>query len=264
MTKIYEALEQAKIKRQLEKEPDESSESPESSRGYFQKLAEQYKTKESKEISPVPAELKLNESLSSLYQNISVILSSEKCKIIQFISARASEGTSLLVREFAKICAFKLKKRVLLLDVEPGPGGQLDSFNMDGRQSLLDSVKRNESAKNSIIQVADSLLNVACIVSHDVTSSLEPNSNEFNSVLSEIEGDYDFILIDTPSHMATSDALLLSKRVDGFVIVVEAEKTRWQVVERLKSRLLAQDANILGVLFNKRNFPIPNFIYKYL
>jgi Mrp family chromosome partitioning ATPase len=52
--------------------------------------------------------------------------------------------------------------------------------------------------------------------------------------------------------------------VDGVVLVVEAEKTRWQVVENLKEKIQNVGGNIIGVVFNKRRFYIPEALYKRL
>ena len=56
----------------------------------------------------------------------------------------------------------------------------------------------------------------------------------------------------------------LVSQVDGVILVVEAEKTRWQVALNVKEKILQHGGNLLGVVFNKRQFYIPNFIYKYL
>ncbi len=49
--------------------------------------------------------------------------------------------------------------------------------------------------------------------------------------------------------------------VDGVIIVVEAEKTRWQVALSLKEKIINNGGNILGLVFNKRQYYIPQFIY---
>jgi len=56
----------------------------------------------------------------------------------------------------------------------------------------------------------------------------------------------------------------LSQKVDGIVLVVEAEKTRWPVVESVKERITRSGGKILGIVFNKRRYHIPKWIYKTL
>ena len=52
-------------------------------------------------------------------------------------------------------------------------------------------------------------------------------------------------------------------QVDG-VIFVEAEKTRWQVALAAKEKIIKHGGNILGIVFNRRRYYIPRFIYRHL
>jgi Mrp family chromosome partitioning ATPase len=52
--------------------------------------------------------------------------------------------------------------------------------------------------------------------------------------------------------------------MDGVVLVVEAEKTRWEVANKVREALVQADANVLGVILNKRRFHIPEWLYKTL
>jgi len=52
--------------------------------------------------------------------------------------------------------------------------------------------------------------------------------------------------------------------MDGVILVVEAEKTRWEVASRAKEDLLQANSKILGVILNRRQFHIPEWLYKTL
>jgi Mrp family chromosome partitioning ATPase len=75
---------------------------------------------------------------------------------------------------------------------------------------------------------------------------------------------YDLVLIDSAPLEVSPDGIEISRRVDGVVLVVEAEKTRWQVVENLKEKILNNGGSIIGIVFNKRRFYIPDAIYNRL
>jgi len=45
---------------------------------------------------------------------------------------------------------------------------------------------------------------------------------------------------------------------------VEAERSRWEVVQRTKELLVKSNANVLGVVINKRRFYIPKWLYRTL
>lgn len=82
--------------------------------------------------------------------------------------------------------------------------------------------------------------------------------------LSELELEFDYILIQAPAVTATSDAALLGNLCDGVVLVIQANSTRRVVAAKAKSILETADARLLGVVLTNRTFPIPESIYKRL
>jgi capsular exopolysaccharide synthesis family protein len=74
----------------------------------------------------------------------------------------------------------------------------------------------------------------------------------------------DWVLLTAPPVNAYNDAISLVGKVDGVVLVVEAEQTRWEVAQSAKERLEDARANILGVVLNNRKFHIPGWIYRRL
>ena len=72
------------------------------------------------------------------------------------------------------------------------------------------------------------------------------------------------ILVDSPPATTSTDGLAISSKVDGVVLVVEAEKTRWPVAETVRDRIKSSGGNILGIVLNKRRYYIPEWIYKKL
>ena len=241
MTKIYEALEQADNERK-------------------------YSGKLSVVSSPNDNEVKLSHTkieptMAGLHQNIITLLSDKKSRIVQFISTADDEGTSVLVREFAKFCTLKLKRKVLLLDINPNENGQADYFNVHYGKSLekmdlddLENLRSYHQIGKSSLYLAKMRVDCEFSHSHSESSLLETIFKIFNK-------NFDFILIDSPSATGCPDVLMLSSSVDGLLFIVEAEKYRWQVIEKAKQNILSQGGNILGVILNKRRYPIPDFIY---
>ena len=58
--------------------------------------------------------------------------------------------------------------------------------------------------------------------------------------------------------------LAVSSQVDGVILVVEAERTRWPVAASVKESIERGGGRLLGVVFNKRRHYIPAFIYRRL
>ncbi len=87
-------------------------------------------------------------------------------------------------------------------------------------------------------------------------------SPRMTDLMHHLRNHYDYVIIDAPAAITTSDGFALARHVDGVVLVVQAEHTRWPVVESLKDRIATSGGNILGVVLNKRRYYIPSFLYK--
>ena len=72
------------------------------------------------------------------------------------------------------------------------------------------------------------------------------------------------MVIDLPAVNEASWTLRLARLCDGVGLVVEAERSRLEVVQRTKELLVKSNANVLGVVVNKRRFYIPRWLYRTL
>ncbi|MGA7878754.1 MAG: hypothetical protein WCA08_24050 [Desulfoferrobacter sp.] len=75
---------------------------------------------------------------------------------------------------------------------------------------------------------------------------------------------FSFIIIDSPPLADSPDGLAFAPHADGVILVLEAERTRSSVAESLKARISQVGGRIVGIVFNKRRYYIPPFIYKRL
>ncbi len=75
---------------------------------------------------------------------------------------------------------------------------------------------------------------------------------------------FDLVLVDSPPVTVSAEGLVIARHVDGVVLVVEADNTRWSVAKQVKARIIEAEGNILGVLFNKQKSYIPTWILNVL
>jgi Mrp family chromosome partitioning ATPase len=80
----------------------------------------------------------------------------------------------------------------------------------------------------------------------------------------KLRANFELVLIDSAPLAISPDGLAIASKVDGVVLVVEAEKSRWQTVKRLRDSIHRVGGNMLGVVLNKRRFYIPQSIYRHL
>jgi non-specific protein-tyrosine kinase len=88
------------------------------------------------------------------------------------------------------------------------------------------------------------------------TGNLPPNPSELlasdrmDHILDKMLDNADIILIDTPPIMAVTDAVILSQRVDGLLLVIKVGETKTVAAQQTVSQLRRLNANILGVVLN--------------
>lgn len=244
MTKIYEALELAK-----------------------QTVIEE--EKEPVSLRPVedalrPFDIKMEETLIGLYHNVATLLPKTKGKIIQFIASRKGDGTSILIRELAKTAASRLNNSVLLLDTDQYDPSQASSFAITPKFGWENVIGNERTFNNALYRVGKSRLFVSQVFLSGSSEPLVFESPEFEDALNKLRENFDLILVDSPPAIQYPDGVVLSRKMDGVVLVVEAEKTRWQVARSVRDRILMQGGKILGVILNKRRYHIPKKIYELL
>jgi len=61
-----------------------------------------------------------------------------------------------------------------------------------------------------------------------------------------------------------SDSCFLADKVDGVILVVEAERTKAEVVRKIRKELESAGVNILGVVLNKKRNYIPEYLERFI
>ena len=215
--------------------------------------------------SPFSASIFHKESeLLGLAQNIAARLSGPEKKVIQFIGSRKGEGTSTLVREFAMVSAHHSSKPVLLIEADLLQPSQYQAFGLSPAPPLDHVLKEGTTLDGVISQVENSNLYLATL-SNKVQSVLTARTFfQSADMWKHVREHFALILIDSSPVSITADSLALCESVDGIVLVVEAEKTRSAVAQSVRNQILMRSGNLLGMVFNKRKFYIPDRIYKLL
>jgi len=205
-------------------------------------------------------EIGKNKSLIELYYNIISILPRKKCRTIQFVDFRPSTGTSKIIRELSRICANQFNHKVLIIELIQSPDGQLNFFaekliSIDSREHIRDI------SDLKIYDVEDTNISVARLLNQTSNPVDIEQSNEIKLFLEESSKKFDFILIDYKFYNNPISYPFVSEMIDGVILVVEAEKIRWQTVQVQRNFFESKGLVILGVILNKRKYPIPKFIY---
>jgi capsular exopolysaccharide synthesis family protein len=209
-------------------------------------------------------EIDMGQEMYSLYKVIDAMLPDTSKRVLQFIGSRPGEGTSTVVREFARIAAERIGASVLLMDADRYQGTQSQFYSIASQFSWINVLQDSGDLGRAIHRVGESELYVSPACNSSVPTPELFNSPRFEGFWGNLKTRFDLVLIDSPPLTTSPDALALASKVDGVILVVEAEKTKWRTARYVRERIERVGGNILGIVFNKRRYYIPQSVYKYL
>jgi capsular exopolysaccharide synthesis family protein len=208
-------------------------------------------------------ELRIGEEMLSLYKVIDTLLSDVKNPVIQFIGSGAGEGTSTIVRELAKTVADRIGYRVLLVDADRCEGAQSKFYSVESQFGWTEALLESSDVGRAIYQVNDSSLFVSP-ASNGCVPTPELFNSPFDEIWANLKHRFDLVFIDSPPLTISPDALAIAAKVDGVIMVLEAERTKWRTAKYVREKIEMVGGKVLGVVLNKRRYYIPRSIYKYL
>jgi len=190
--------------------------------------------------------------------------SSKQLRIIALTSCLSNEGVSTVAANFAATLAHHAQGSVLFVDANLRRPSAHRIFGLKISPGLLDMLVEGPRNREIIHSSPQGNLFVLCSGRMPVDPARLCRSRVFQNLVDQWRRQYRFVVLDLPALSEDGFALPLASLADGVIWVVEAGRLRWQVAQRTKERLLEAKANLLGVVLNKRRFPVPGWLYKTL
>lgn len=188
------------------------------------------------------------------------------CRTLLITAPNSGCGGTTSALTLAQQLAQSSGGRVLLLDASPSPLGLTARFQLGASPGLLDLLATDDMMT----------LLPQCVHPHpDQPFDLLPLGlphargrhllhERIPHLFNLLAADYRFVLIDGEAIYSSSYSLGLAARVDGVILVVRGEQTRWEVAQAAVQRLRQANANLLGSIFNARRYYTPKWLYRYL
>ena len=183
-------------------------------------------------------------------------------KILLVSSFTPGEGKSSVSASLAMSLAHAGKK-VLLIDADMRRPVQHKYFNIEN-SSGLSSFLAGVSAENEI-KMENPVENLYLILSGPIPPNPSEllSSKKLKDLLTNVSPDYDMIIIDTPPLASVTDPVILSKLVDGVILVTWAGKTTYEMLGKGLKQLREVDAPLIGVVLNRFNAKKSGYYYNY-
>jgi len=168
--------------------------------------------------------------------------------VVMIASAVAGEGKTLTACNLALTLSESYHKSVLLIDADLRKPMLHQLFRIDVTGGLAEGLTSTEERRLQLHDVSPRLTILPAGRSRtDPMAALA--SNRMRRVLDEARHAFDWVIIDTPPVGLMTDASLLASMVDGALIVIKAESTSYDLVQRA-AESIGED-RVLGVVLNR-------------
>ena len=197
-----------------------------------------------------------------LVGQIEIGLPQQSKRVLLFTSSLAKEGTTEVVMGLGLTLAAGMGRKTAILDwnsVHPELHRRFDVPPIGVTEYL-----------NGEIPLEQSLVNTTVPYLHVMPlgrggGSLSGFSREsLTRLVDALRSRFDYVLIDSAPLGISAEGTMLCDKVDAVVVVVRHGSTKREVVRRTKEIIERAGGKILGIVFNRRTYPIPGFIYKRL
>lgn len=223
-----------------------------------------YRPSERKPL-PASAQRGTDENLEVIRQRVLLEVGADQTPVIVFTGAVPGEGTSTLALRFARELALTDTRPVLLIDGDLSRGrGALSGVLQAGEQTagLTELLSAEGEPAQVILGTEQANLHfLPC--GQGMAAPLElVRPERVGKLLRELTRHYAFVVVDAGASLLAPETAIFASSTDGVVLVVRANRTRREVVQKAIEVLNKGRCRVLGVVLNDRRYPIPGFLYR--
>ena len=202
----------------------------------------------------------LKEAYNNIRANLRFTGRWEKCPVYAITSSDVAEGKTLNAINLA-ISYTQIGKKTLVIDADMRKSSMSSMLDIE----LIDGLSEYLAGIVDIPFITEYLPNLYFISSGDIPPNPAEllSGNRWHELLESCKKEYDAIFIDLPPAGIVSDALLLTKDVTAYILIVREKVTKFDREQMMVRKLEALGANICGFVYNGISMKSQDYAYKY-
>lgn len=179
-------------------------------------------------------------------------------------SVRSGSGVTTTAIGLSMVLAASTSGRVALVNANPASPGLDEMFDLTMTTSFTDLLRgrtdvplmtNNTTGGIWVIPAGDAVNNRAYMF----------NADRIERAITKLENTFDYVIFDAaPVSSHLSHGLVLAAKMDAVILVIESGATRHQVVAEAKKKLEHTARNLVGVVINKKQHHVPDFVYRHI
>lgn len=193
---------------------------------------------------------------------IEVALPEQQCRVVMLTSSLDEEGTTSVTTALGFVLASTIKRKTLLIDCNPihpeigyrfGTGTAGLNEYIEGLTDKADCIHSTSIENLAVMPIGNKFTTLASFGNPNLKRGID-----------RLREGFQHVLIDAAPLGINPDMTLLCDKVDGVVLIIRHGKTRMEIASRTKEMIERAGGKIIGVILNRRKFPIPAFLYNRL
>ncbi|MEK7773453.1 MAG: polysaccharide biosynthesis tyrosine autokinase [Deltaproteobacteria bacterium] len=208
------------------------------------------------ETDPVAAE-----QYRVLYTRLNQIKQKESLSAFAVTSAVKGEGKTVLSLNLSYVIAEEFKKRCILVECDFKKPSVSSYFASKGPEYGLVDVLRGEAELSDAVTRLEGSDNLFFLrAGKNVKNSSELlGSEKMEEVMDELKKGFDFLIIDCPPILPLADMNIISRLVDGLVMVIRAESTPKNMVRAAMDSI--KEGRFFGIVLNAAHTSLEKYYY---
>jgi protein-tyrosine kinase len=202
--------------------------------------------------------------LVKLHHSLTESLDTDHGVIAQFVAPEPDAAIESVVYDLAYISAAWLGKRVLFVN---GVGMRFDGPE-PGRPTRQEPSLAGHTSfhdiENSITRVVGLELYQMKFPTMRGALDLAPTLRQIPEFLTRLRDSFDLVVIASPAASEAPMGILLSRFVDGNILVLEAGRTRAPVAAELRDALSASGGAVVGAVLTRYHTNVPRCLRRWL
>jgi capsular exopolysaccharide synthesis family protein len=199
------------------------------------------------------------EQYRTLRHSVERVARAERAQVFAVTSPGAGEGKTITTLNLAGSLAQSPEARVLVIDADLHRPSVARYLGISGRSpGLAEAIIDEDRGLAYAVRRLDSLnLSVVLAGGRSAGPYELLASPRLEQVLAEARRSFDYVLIDTPPVVPLADSRLLSRVIDGYIVVVSAHTTpRKLLAEALD---LLDRTKVVAIVFNGDDRPLSSY-----
>lgn len=198
--------------------------------------------------------------------NLTSAILDHKIKSLYVASPHQGAGTTTCAYSLAKALSALISENVIIIDGNPGPNSLTEQMGLQGKMGFsdLNIPGYRESPQKAIHTIEDEPFHVIPVGVTPPCNPMGGERSELKRLIDTLTENYSYVIYDGPAIHKHNEPLALAAAFDGVVLVLKNNDTRIEVANSAKAKLTQAGANVIGAIYNRRRYYVPQWVYDLL